>query len=77
MAMSSIKSFLKESSARNENGRVLTIEIDNCSLFFLKKSHLCLKTFLFKTQTCPKLFSDVLYFFETVLNYLSPFLRLL
>ena len=77
MAISSIKSFLEESSARNKNGRVLTIEINNCSLVFLKKSHICLKTFLFKTQACPKLFSGVLYFFETVLNYLSPFLRLL
>lgn len=37
MAMSSIKSFLKESSARNKNGRVLTIEINNCSLVFFKE----------------------------------------
>lgn len=38
-----------------------------------KKSHLCLKIFLFKRQKCPKLFSDVLYSFETILNYLGLF----
>ena len=48
MTISSIKSFLKEFSARNKNGRVLTKEAHNCSFIFLKKAF-CLKNF-FKTH---------------------------
>lgn len=50
MTISFIKSFLKEFSARNKNGRVLTKEINNCSFVKKKKSHFCLKTFFFKTH---------------------------